>query len=220
MDGALVHHPDELEVVRDDDDGGALLVDRLEELHDADGVLVVEVAGRLIRDQNFRAVDQCAGDGGTLLLAATELARIGIVLLTEADALEHLRDICPDLRGGFTGDQLGEADVLIDGTVLEEPEVLEDDAETATVLRDVAALHVLQCELVYEDLALRRLELLREEADERGFTGAAAPDDEAELAIRDGETDISEGLNAVFIAFGNVFDFNHSIEGPLMGCYT
>ena len=146
MDGALVHHTDELEVVRDDDDCGALLVDALEQLHDADGVLVVEVAGRLICDQNLRTVDQCAGDGGTLLLATAELARIGIVLLAETDAFEHLRDICADFRSGFTGDQLGEADVLIDGTVLEEPEVLEDDTESATVLRDMTSLHVLQGE--------------------------------------------------------------------------
>ena len=131
------------------------------------------------------------------------------MLVAEADALEHLCHICADFRGGFSGDQLGEADILVDGTVLEKPEVLEDDAETTAVLRDMAALHVLQCELVYDDLALCRLELLREEADEGGFTGAAAPDDEAELAIRDGEADIAEGLNAVFIAFGNVFDFNH-----------
>ena len=195
--------------MRDDDDGRALLVDAFEQLHDADGVLVVEVAGRLIGDQDLRSVDQCAGDGRTLLLAAAQLARVGIVLVAETDALEHLRDIGADLRGGFTGDQLGEADVLVDGTVLKEAKVLEDDAEAATVLRDMAALHVLQCELVDDDLALRRLELLREEADERGFTGAAAPDDEAELAIRDGEADIAEGLNAVFIAFGNVFNFNH-----------
>ena len=178
---------------------------------------MVEVAGRLICDQDLRTVDQCAGDGGTLLLATAELARIGIVLLAETDAFEHLRDICADFRGGFTGDQLGEADVLIDGTVLEEPEVLEDDTETATVLRDETSLHVLQGEPVDGDLALRRLELLREEADERGFTRAAAPDDEAELAIRDGETDISEGLNAVFIAFGNVFDFNHSYRRSFGG---
>ena len=174
MDGALVHHTDELEVVRDDDDCGALLVDALEQLHDADGVLVVEVAGRLICDQNLRTVDQCAGDGGTLLLATAELARIGIVLLAETDAFEHLRDICADFRSGFTGDQLGEADVLIDGTVLEEPEVLEDDTESATVLRDETSLHVLQGEPVDADLALRRLELLREEADERGFTDSAS----------------------------------------------
>ena len=66
-------------VVRDEHDGDALLcietLEHLEDFHRRDGI---EVAGGFIGKQDIRTVDEGAGDGDALLLAARELRR-GVV---------------------------------------------------------------------------------------------------------------------------------------------
>src|SRR3954469_16478590 len=68
LDDALAHLVDDVLVVGRHDDGGAGPVDPVEQLHGADGGLRVEVAGRLVRDEQHGPVDEGAGDGHALLL--------------------------------------------------------------------------------------------------------------------------------------------------------
>ena len=72
--------------MRDDDDGFAFGVEILEDGHDLLAGARIEVAGRLIAQDNYRIVDQRARDRYALLLAAGELARFMIHALAEADA--------------------------------------------------------------------------------------------------------------------------------------
>ena len=63
-------------IVGDDDEGLALLrVELLHEAHDLVGGLRVERAGRLVGPDDRRVVDERAGDGDALALAAGELRR-------------------------------------------------------------------------------------------------------------------------------------------------
>src|SRR2546423_4510395 len=63
----LVHR---LAVVRGDEDRGAGAVDPVQELHDPDRGLWVEVAGGLVRQQKRRVIDEGSRDGYALLLPA------------------------------------------------------------------------------------------------------------------------------------------------------
>ena len=65
-------------LVGDEHDGVALGVERVEEGHDLDAGFGVEVAGGLVGEDDGRAVDQGAGDGDALALAAGEL--VGLVV--------------------------------------------------------------------------------------------------------------------------------------------
>ena len=56
--------------VRDEDDGVAGAVQAIEERHDFDAGLRIEVAGRLVGEQDRRVVDQRARDGDALALTA------------------------------------------------------------------------------------------------------------------------------------------------------
>src|SRR4051794_7597429 len=69
LDDALPHLVDHLAVVGDHQDRGAAAVDAVEELHDPDRGVRVEVAGRLVADEERRVVDERARDRDTLLLA-------------------------------------------------------------------------------------------------------------------------------------------------------
>src|ERR1041384_4796058 len=72
------------------DDGDALLVQRLEQRHHLDRGPAVEVAGRLVRQQNRGAGDQRPRDRDPLLLPAGELARLVVEAVAEADPFQGL----------------------------------------------------------------------------------------------------------------------------------
>src|SRR5438067_11305483 len=61
--------------MRDLHDGGAALVERAEQLHDFFALRRVQVAGRLVRENDLRIGDDRARDADALLLTARELAR-------------------------------------------------------------------------------------------------------------------------------------------------
>ena len=136
LDDAALHVVHHLAVVGDDDDGGAGLVDPVEQLHDPDRGDRVEVSARLVGQQQRRVVDEGAGDGDALLLAAGELVGVAVELGREADQAQRLRHLLADF-GAAGADHLQRVgDVVVDGAVGEELEVLEDGADVAAQLRD------------------------------------------------------------------------------------
>ena len=79
-------------IVRDHDDGLAVLaVERLQQVEDLVAGLAVEVAGRLVAEQQRRVGDDGARDADALLLAAGELPRIVLRAVGEPDDLQRDR---------------------------------------------------------------------------------------------------------------------------------
>src|SRR5882757_9727584 len=76
-------------LVRDHDDGDAMLVELLENGHDLDAGSAVEVAGRFIRQQHLRIIDQRARDRDALLLTAGKLTRKMVLTTREPDGCKH-----------------------------------------------------------------------------------------------------------------------------------
>jgi hypothetical protein len=91
----------QLVVVRDHDDGHPVLaVDAAEQIHDLPGRGRVQVAGRLVGQQQLGAADQGAGDGHALLLPARELRRQVAHARGQAQVGQHLLDAPGPLAGG------------------------------------------------------------------------------------------------------------------------
>src|SRR5689334_20252214 len=105
FDDALAHLVNDLLVVGRHHDRGARPIDPIQQFHDADRGLWVEVSGRLVGDEQQRAVDERPSDGHTLLLAAGELTGQPLLLAAETDQVEHLghglADSCPRLSNDF-----------------------------------------------------------------------------------------------------------------------
>ena len=75
--------------MRDEDDRQAVVaIEPLEDVHDLDARSRVEIAGRLVRQQQLRIVDERAGDCDPLLLAAGQLIRMVIEPLAEPDGTQ------------------------------------------------------------------------------------------------------------------------------------
>src|SRR5258706_10301294 len=95
-DLAVTKHHHALSVLSDvrlvshGNDGDAFFIQFLENTHDLDRGAAVEVAGRLIGQDQSRSVDQRASDGHALLLSAGELARVMVLASVELDALQSL----------------------------------------------------------------------------------------------------------------------------------
>src|SRR5579875_2064130 len=85
-------------VMRNLNDGGALLVELLEKLHDFLALARMQIAGRLVCQNQFRVGDHSAGDGDKLLLASRELIRKQILFADHIEAVERVTDDTLALR--------------------------------------------------------------------------------------------------------------------------
>ena len=81
----------DLGVVGDEDDRPARGVELVEERHDLGAGVAVEVAGRLVGEDERRLGDERPGDGDALLLAAGQLGRLVVEAVAQAEPLERGR---------------------------------------------------------------------------------------------------------------------------------
>ena len=193
-DAAVAHFDDALRVdgdvrlVRDEDDRDALLVQLLEERHHFDRRARVEVAGRLVGQDQRRLGHERAGDGHALLLAAGELARLVVETLAESDALQR--------RGGERARvalaaaavvEQRQLDVLERAGARQEIEALEDEAELLVADGGERVLvEAVDAHAVEQVRAVGRRVEAAEDVHQRRLAGAGRAHDGDELARRDG----------------------------------
>ena len=99
-------------IVRDEDDGLAAGGQLFEDADDVAAGLLVEVAGRLVGQDQRRVVDERAGDGHALALAAGELVRAMLGAVVEADAIERFERARAALVAVDAGVEQRQLDVL------------------------------------------------------------------------------------------------------------
>ena len=117
----------------DEHDRPAVLVELLEDRQDVPRRRGVEVSGRLVREDQLGVGDERAGDGDALLLAAGELVGGVVDAVVEPDHPQRAhRRLAPARRPAV---EEGQLDVAPGGELLEQVELLEDeaDAEVADV---------------------------------------------------------------------------------------
>ena len=204
--------------VRDLDDGGALVVELLEEAHDLAALVGVEVAGRLVGEQQLRLGDERPGNADELLLAAGELVREEVLL---ADDLEAVERVGHD-RGalGALDVAVGERDVEVlgDREVVEQVVLLEDEADVLFVELD-ALLRLHRVDLVLEQPVFARPVVVEhaEDREQGRLAGARGAHDRHELALGDREVDPAEQEGLAGAGRQGLFDvreLNHRVHSP------
>src|SRR6516225_6559972 len=119
----------ELGVMGDEQDRGAHLVDLLEQVHHLARHQGIEVAGRLVREQECRVPGDGARDGDALLLPAGELRGHVPGARGEPDQLERAADALAPVGAAQAAVAQRHFDVVVDVEVGDEVEALKDEAD-------------------------------------------------------------------------------------------
>ena len=122
---------DQVLVVGGDQHGGAQPVQLDEQPEDAQGHLVVDVAGRLVGQQDVGPADHGAGDGQPLLLAAGQGRRAWRACGAQADPGQQLGHVGAVVGRLAAGDAQRQGGVVEGRQVVEQAEVLEHHADAA-----------------------------------------------------------------------------------------
>src|SRR5919199_685735 len=171
----LAHHVHHLPVVGRDEHGGPDAVYAVQKLHDAHARVRVEVARRLVRDEDRWLRDEGPGDRYALLLSAGELVREFVNLPAQADEIEDLGHLGADDAAPLARDLHRVGYVLCGGLVREQLEVLEDTPYVAPVAGNLPPGYRREPRAVDVDGPRRGLHLLQDQAHHRGLARAARP---------------------------------------------
>ncbi len=132
----------ELAVVRDQDDRRPAAVQVAQQVEDGAARAAVEVAGRLVGQDQRRLADQRPGDGDPLALAARELRRLVPEPVLEADALQRRLGAPPPFADRHPGVQQARGDVVGRRQRLQQVEALEHEADAPRAQgRQLAVAH-------------------------------------------------------------------------------
>ena len=183
-------------VVGDDRQGQRLPREALEQLEHALGVLRVQVARRLVAQQQARMAHERTGDGGALLLAAREAGGQELGPIGHADAVQRGHGpVSPALAGGAHV-QLGQHHVLDDRAVGEQVEGLEDEADPPAAQAGPAEVVELRGVDTLEAVRARRVPVEQpEDVEQRRLARTRRSDDGDPLTRPDREVDLPQRVH-------------------------
>ena len=124
----LVH---QAEIVGGDDDGGAEPVELDEQAQQPARQRRIDIAGRLVGEQDLGLLDQRPGDRRALLFAARKHRRQHMHALAEADPFQQFDHVGAIARFLAAAHPQRQRDVLVGGHVVEQAEILEHHADPA-----------------------------------------------------------------------------------------
>ena len=192
--------------MRREENGRSVLVDFFEEPEDVDRELRIEVARRLVRENERRLADDRARDGDALLLATRQHARRIVTTTRESDALERFADARANEARRKAEHLERDRDVLVDAPRVHELEVLEDDADVPTQKWNRVGGEARDVATEEEDATVVDLLGAIEQPKERRLSGAARARDEDELAALDDEVHPAEHRRSGAVRFVDVLE--------------
>jgi len=174
--------------------------------------LAVEIAGRLVGEQDQRVGDDGAGDGDALLLAAGKLGRGMRFPAVEPDPGQR------GARGGMAGGgflaaiEQRQFDIFLGRGAGQQVETLEDETQTmAAQQRPLVAIELFDMNAAKQVLAGGRRIETAENVHRRRFAGTARPHDGDEFAGGNAQIDAAQrqkGRLPFAVALGNAAQFN------------
>ncbi len=182
------------QLVRDEDDGQALGLELAQVVEECVHLLRHEHCGRLVEDEDLRAAVEDLEDLHALAVGDTEVLDEGVGTHPEAVRVRDLHDLLTGLGADAVQLLAAENDVLQDGEVVGEHEVLVHHADAAG---DGVAGRVEGDLLPVDgDGALVRLLHAVEDLHQSRLAGAVLTDQGMDRALADGDRDVLVGDDA------------------------
>ena len=161
-------------VMRDDDDRRALLVQLAKQVEHDLLVLFVQVAGRLVSEDELRAVDERAGDAHALLLTAGQLAGQVMRTLLQSHSFQRFHRL---LLIDYRMVVLRHHHVLHRRQMRHEVKLLEHESDHVLAhIGELAGVQILQPAAFEHDGTLRRRIHAADHVHQRGFAGTGRAD--------------------------------------------
>ena len=113
-------------VVGGDQHGGAQAIEFDEQSQDAQRHGVVDIAGRLVGQQDVGPPDHGAGDGQPLLLAARQRDGEGVHAIGQPDPGQEVGDVVAICRGFLASDPQRQRGIVEHAEVVEQAYILEN----------------------------------------------------------------------------------------------
>ncbi|CCF21146.1 protein of unknown function [Pseudorhizobium banfieldiae] len=201
----LIH---QREVMGCDHDSGAQTVEFEEEREKPLGHGRIDVARRLVGQQDFGTIDQGAGDRRALLLSPGQDGWQDVDTLPETHPFEEFDDVVAIADFLLSPHAQRKRDVLVGGQVVEQAEILEHDADAPAQHRQLVAGYLRQVAPEHADQAAGRLQRHEEQPQECRLPGAGRPREELERLLRDVEGHVPKNLRAHPVTEADVFEMN------------
>ena len=202
----------QLRVVGDHDDE-AVFGHFLQQLHDLDAGLAVQCAGGLVGQQDVRVVDEGAGDGHPLHLAAGHLGGVLVQLVAQTHFLQCLGGPAAALGTRYAGDGQCQLHVGQHGLVGDEVVALEHKADGVVAVGVPVAVGVLfGGDAVDDEVAAVVPVQTADDVQQGGLAGAAGAKDGDELAVAEVQADLVKGcLDQVagLVLLVDLFELKH-----------
>ena len=180
--GIVGHHDDQ-----------AVAGDVAQEVHDLDAGLGVEGTRGLVGEQDFGIVDEGAGDGNALHLAARHLRGLLVDVVLQAHALQGLQRPGATLRTRHARESERELNVRQDALVRDQVVGLEDEADTVVAVGiPVAGLVVLRRDPIDDEVATLEAIQAADDVEHRGLARTGLAQDGHELVVAEGNRDLVE----------------------------
>ena len=208
MEARLIEAVYQRLVVARHDERGAELVELLEESHQAIGQVLVDVAGGLVGDEEARATDHRARDRNALLLSARERRGTRLQVIGEADPGQELGHVLGDLRLRDAGDAERQRHVVEGREMLDQPEILEDDADPPPERRHLSPRRGRDLAAEERDQAARGTLGEIDQLQQARFAGAAGAGEEVEGAGLEMERDIAEYFRPRAVSHPDILETN------------
>ena len=164
LDNPTAHLVNNVRVMGRHHDRGAELIDAIEQFHDVGRGPRVEVSGRLISNEDHRAVHERPCDRYALLFATGEFIGPSQLLAFEANDLKNLRDHSLDVAPRLADHLKSECDVLGDSLVRKQAEILKHGADLSAKAWDLPVGEPAELLARYPHLAACRPLLAQHEA--------------------------------------------------------
>jgi hypothetical protein len=201
---------DEMNVVGRDHHGHAHLIEALEQSHDLERELRIEIAGGFIRNEQCRFGDDRPRDAHPLLLAGRELQGAIALMAEQADLVERRAHTLVDFALRHAGDDQRQRHVVRHRPVVQQFVVLEYHTDLAPELGDAARLDARRILLVDEHLTARGTLDEGDQFQDASLACARVAGQEGELAAADVKRHAGEGFAAVRVPLVDLVESNHA----------
>ena len=193
-----------------------LLRDASQHVHDLEGIGLVKVAGRLIREDDRRVFHDRAGDGHALLLAAGKGIRPPQAELAHAHGRKRRCDPLTDRFFVFHPDKAqGVGNVLLHAFLRVQVVILENIADLAVsegigITPDILPVH--------RQAPAGKAVQPADDVQQRGLAAAAAAEDGNHAPVGQFQRDLIQDVNGIglslVVIFVNFFEADHTSSPP------